>query len=62
MNPQQESVSKAVQCADLLANDIRQSHKLACQDNPLLEILLRELIADTVRIRNRLAELEGCLR
>ena len=28
---------------------------------PLLEILLRDLLADTVRINRRLAEIETCL-
>ena len=62
MTPQQEAITKAVQCSDLLVSDIRSGHKLACQDNPLLEVLLRELIADAVKINRRLAELEGCLR
>ena len=62
MKPQQEAITKAVQCSDLLVSDIRSAHKLACQDNPLLEVLLRELIADAVRLNRRLAELESCLR
>ena len=60
MNPQLEAITKAAQCADLLLSDIRDAHKLACRDNPLLEILLRELLGDAVKIKNRLAELEGC--
>ena len=62
MTPQQESVTKAAQCADLLTSDIREAHKLACRGNPLLEVLLRELIGDAAKIKNRLAEIEGCLR
>ena len=62
MTPQQESVTKAAQCADLLVGDIRAAHKVSCLDNPLLEIILRGLIAEAARLKNRLAELEGCLR
>ncbi len=62
MTPQQESIVKATQCSDLLVSDIRAAHRLACQDNRLLEILLRELIAEAAKINRRLAELEGCLR
>ena len=62
MTPQQELITKATQCSDLLASDIRAAHRLACKGNPLLEIALRELIADAVRINRKLAEIEGCLR
>ncbi len=62
MTPQQEAIVKATQCSDLLVSDIRQAHRLACQDNRLLEVLLRELIAEAVRINRRLAEIEGCIR
>lgn len=62
MKPQLEAIVKATQCSDLLVSDIRTAHRLACQDNPLLEIVLRELIAEAVRINRRLAEIEGCIR
>ena len=62
MTPQQEAITKAVQRSDLLVADIRDAHSRACQDNRLLEVLLRELIADAVRVNRRLAEIEGCLR
>jgi hypothetical protein len=62
MEPQLEAITKATQCSDLLVSDIREAHKLACQENPLLEILLRDLIGEAVKINRRLAELEGCLR
>lgn len=61
MRPQQESITKAAQCSDLLVSDIREAHKRACQENPLLEIMLRELIADAAKLKNRLAEVERCL-
>jgi hypothetical protein len=61
MNPQHlETITKAAQCADLLTSDIREAHKMACQDDPVLEIMLRELIGDAAKIKNRLTELQGC--
>jgi len=59
MTQQLEAIVKATQCSDLLISDIRAAHSVACQENPLLEILLRDLIADAVRINRRLAEIEG---
>lgn len=64
MKPQQlEALTKAAQCADLLVCDIREAHKLACEDEPALEILLRDLTGEAVKLKTRLAELEdrlGC--
>ena len=62
MTPQQESITKATQCSDLLTSDIREAHKLACAGDRLLELALRELSADAMHINRKLAELEGCLR
>lgn len=62
MTQQQEAIAKAVQCADLLVGDIRDAHGLACRGNPVLAILLCDLIAEAAKVKNRLAELEGCLR
>lgn len=59
---QLEAIAKAAQCADLLVSDIREAQKIACKGNGALEILLRELIADAAKIKNRLGELESCLR
>jgi|GEM_PF-1583366 len=59
MNP--ESITKATQCASLLYDDIREAHKISCRSNPVLSILLRDLLGDTVRLKNRLAEIESCL-
>ncbi len=62
MTPQQEAVTKATQCADLLVGDLREAHSVACRANPVLAILLRDLIAEAASIKNKLAELDGCLR
>jgi len=62
MNPQQrEAIAEAAQCAALLVSDIREAHKLACQDERVLEILLREILGEVARIENRLAELQSTM-
>ena len=61
MNPQLEAITKAVQCADVLVSDIREAHKLACRDHPVLEILLREILGEVAGIENRLAELQSTM-
>jgi hypothetical protein len=57
-----ENIEKALQCSDLLMSDIRQAHTRACQDDPTLELLLRDLLSDAARMNQRLAQLEGCCR
>jgi hypothetical protein len=59
---QAETITKAAQCADLLVSDIREAHKQASENEPALELLLRDLIAEAVKIKNRLGELENCVR
>jgi hypothetical protein len=59
MKPQpNEALTKAAQCADLLMSDIREAHKLTDKDRAL-EILLRDLLLDATKIKNRLTELEA---
>jgi hypothetical protein len=59
---QTETIAKALQTADLLSGDIREAQKVACGGNAALEILLRDLMGQAMTIKNRLAELEACLR
>ena len=54
-----ELVTKASQCSDLLLSDIREAHSVACQKNYLMELLLREIITDAVRLKQRLADIDG---
>jgi hypothetical protein len=62
MTPQQaEAITKAAQCADLLVSDIREAHKQACESELALELLLRDLISEAVKIKTRLGELENCI-
>lgn len=63
MNSQQrEAITQAAQCAALLVSDLREAHKLACRDQPVLEMLLREILGEVARIENRLAELQSTLK
>ena len=55
MNPQHlETLTKAAQCADLLTGDIRQAHHYAAQDDPVLAMVLLDLIGDAAKLKNRL--------
>ena len=58
----EEAITKAAQCADLLTSDIRQAHKAACDDDPVLEIMLRELLSEAAKLATKLRELDGCFR
>jgi hypothetical protein len=58
LSPLLDTVTKAAQTSDLLASHVREAHSQACGENPALEILLRDLIADAMKVRNRLAEIE----
>ena len=56
-----EAITKAAQCADLLVGDLREAHKQTSGEDSAREILLRNLVADAVKIRNSLDEFQdGC--
>jgi hypothetical protein len=57
-----EAVTKAEQCASLLVSDICAAHRLACDSNPMLEILLRDLIGEDRKVQGRLKEIEAAGR
>lgn len=60
MHAQQlEAMTKAAQCADLLAQDLREAHRLAARHLPILAILLDELLGQVTQIRDRLEELHS---
>jgi len=58
LKPEQlEPLTKAAQTADLLVQDLREAHKSACDDQPALEILLRNLLGEAAGLSHRLTEL-----
>jgi hypothetical protein len=57
---QTEAITKAAQCADLLIGDLREAHKQTSSDAQALELLLRELTSEAVKIRNALGQLLVC--
>jgi len=61
MSPTVEAVVKATQCAELLHSDIRAAHKLACRDDNLLQILIRDLIGESVKVHLRLLEIQNLM-
>ena len=54
-----EAITKAANTADFLANDIRDAHRLACMEDPFLEILLRDHITAAAKIKLRMEELHS---
>ena len=53
-----ESITKSAGDSSFLDEDLREAHRKACDDHPILAILLRELLGDAARIKTRLEELE----
>ena len=58
MNKQLEAIVKATSVA-ICSSATSGRLTVACRENPLLEILLRDLIADAARLNRRLAEIQG---
>ena len=56
-----ESITKAAQCADQLMRDVDEAHRIACEDEPTLQILLLDLIGDARRMKDRLAQIESAI-
>ncbi len=56
-----ESITKATQCADQLVRDVVEAHRIACEDEPTLQILLLDLIGDARRMKDRLALIESAI-
>lgn len=53
-----ESLQKTHQCAQLLAADVLEAHRLACErGSGALTIVLRDLLAQVVAVEQRLDEL-----
>lgn len=56
-----EEITKAKQTSNMLNAEVRQAHKLAIRENPILEIALRDVMFEAVKIQIRLAEIEAAL-
>ncbi len=55
-----ESIIKAIHDSSFLCEDLREANKKASDSQPILAILLREILGDAVRIKNRLEEIKAC--
>lgn len=53
-----ETITKAQQCADMLYDDVREAHREANLSNAMLELLLRDVLAQALAIRSRLSEIQ----
>jgi hypothetical protein len=54
---QNEDLEKSVQTADLLVQDVKTAHRRACDDNPLLAMVLRDCLEQSVALNRRLSEI-----
>ena len=57
----QEDIEKAGHSAGFLSDELRAAHTRACTENPVLAILLIDLIRDAARIEQRIKEIQGVL-
>ena len=55
-------VTRAATMAAVLTKELRDAHSRACVENPLLAVILLELIIDTCTIERRLAEMREALK
>ena len=56
-----EEVLKASQAANLLVSDLRQAHKAAIRENPLLEVVLLDLFTQALELERKLKAIDGAL-
>jgi hypothetical protein len=56
-----EDIEKAAGSAGFLWNELRAAHTRACTENPVLAILLLDLIRDAAKIDQRIKEIQGVL-
>ena len=59
---QSESLTKAAHDADFLVSDLLEAYSDACRSNPMLAILLLELIGQAQKITLRFAEIQIALK
>jgi hypothetical protein len=56
-----EDMEKAAGSSGFLVDELRAAHTRACNENPVLAILLLDLIRDAVKIDQRIKEIQGVL-
>lgn len=56
-----EDIEKAGHSAGFLSDELRAAHTRACESNPVLAILLLDLIRDAVKIEQRIKEIQGVI-
>jgi hypothetical protein len=56
-----EDIEKAAGSAGFLSGELIDAHRRACTENPLLAILLLDLIADARRMNDRIKEIQSVL-
>jgi hypothetical protein len=56
-----EEVLKASQSANLLVSDIRHAHKAAIRENPLLEVVLLDLLTQSIDLERKLKAIDQAL-
>ncbi len=56
-----EEVLKASQAANMLVSDLRQAHKAAIRENPLLEVVLVDLLTQSIELERKLKAVDQAL-
>jgi hypothetical protein len=56
-----EDIEKAAGSAGFLSDELRAAHGRACTENPVLAILLLDLIRDAVKIDQRIKEIQSVI-
>jgi hypothetical protein len=56
-----EDMEKAAGSAGFLVDELRSAHTRACESNPVLAILLLDLIREAVHIEQRIKEIQGVI-
>jgi hypothetical protein len=56
-----EDIEKAGHSAGFLSDELRAAHTRSCNENPVLAILLLDLIRDAAKIDQRIKEIQGVL-
>jgi len=57
----QEDMEKTAGSAEMLSSELIDAHRRACTENPVLAILLLDLIRDAVKVKQRIKEIQGVL-